>query len=171
MVHGTFAKNGKWWQSGGDFHEFIRQTVDPDVYGASDRFDWSGGYSDHARAMAATELRDWVNDHTLAGLDIFAHSHGANAALLASQSGLTIGTLVMMSCPVHLHKYSPNPSAITRAVSVRVHLDLVILADLGGQRFNHPKIEEYVLPIWFDHSATHEPKVWKKHKVKELLGL
>ena len=171
MVHGTFAQNGNWWQPGDDFHEFIRRTVRPDVYGAADRFDWSGGYSDAARALAATELRDWVNAHNLAGLDIFAHSHGANVAMLASQSGLTIGTLVLMSCPVHIHKYSPNPSAITRAVSVRVHLDLVILADLGGQRFNHPNIEEHVLPIWFDHSATHEPKVWKKHNVKNMLGL
>ena len=171
MVHGTFAKNSDWWQPGGDFHEFIRRTVRPDLYGANDRFDWSGGYSDDARAMAATDLRDWVNVHNLAGLDIFAHSHGANVAMLASQSGLTVGTLVMMSCPVHIHKYSPNPNAIARAVSVRVHLDLVILADLGGQRFNHPNIEEHVLPIWFDHSATHEPKVWRKHRVKELLGL
>jgi hypothetical protein len=171
MVHGTFAKNANWWQPGGDFHEFIRRTVRPDLYGADDRFDWSGGYSDGARALAATELRDWVNARSLAGLDIFAHSHGANVAMLASQSGLTVGTLVMMSCPVHIHKYSPNPSAITRAVSVHVHLDLVILADLGGQRFNHPNIEEHVLPIWFDHSATHEPKVWRKHKVQELLGL
>jgi hypothetical protein len=171
MVHGTFAKFNEWWQPGGDFHEFIRGMVRPDLYGARDRFDWSGGYSDAARALAATELRDWVNARNLAGLDIFAHSYGANVAMLASQSGLTIGTLVMMSCPVHIHKYSPNPNAITRAVSVRVHLDLVILADRGGQRFNHPNIEEHVLPVWFDHSATHEPKVWRKHNVKTMLAL
>ena len=120
MVHGTFAKNSSWWQPSGDFHEFIRRTVRPDLYGANDRFDWSGGYSDDARAMAATDLRDWVNVHNLAGLDIFAHSHGANVAMLASQSGLTVGTLVMMSCPVHIHKYSPNPNAIARAASSMV---------------------------------------------------
>ena len=121
--------------------------------------------------MAATELANWVTARGLAGLDIFAHSHGANVAMLASQSGLTQGTLVLLSCPVHIHKYSPNMSAITRAVSLRVHLDLVILADRGGQKFNHPGIEENVLPIWFDHSATHERSVWKKHNVKTLLGL
>lgn len=171
LVHGTFARNGEWWQPGGNFHEFILSKVRTDLYGAPDRFDWSGGYSDAARAIAATELRDWVNARGLAGLDILAHSHGANVAMLASQSGLTIGTLVLMSCPVHIHKYSPNPSAITRVVSVRVHLDLVILADRGGQRFNHPSIEDHVLPIWFDHSATHEHEVWKKHRVKAMLGL
>ncbi len=57
-------------------HEFIRDVVRPDLYGAPDRFDWSGGYSDAARALAATELRDWVNTRQSAGLDIFAHSHG-----------------------------------------------------------------------------------------------
>lgn len=171
LVHGTFAKNSSWWQPGGDFHEFILQRVRTDLYGAADRFDWSGGYSDSARLLAATDLRDWVDARGLAGLDILAHSHGANIAMLASQGGLNIGTLVLLSCPVHIHKYSPNPANILRTVSVRVHLDLVILADRGGQRFNHPDIEEHVLPVWFDHSATHERKVWKKHKVKAMLGL
>jgi hypothetical protein len=171
LVHGTFAKNGDWWQPGGDFHEFILKRVRPDLYGAADRFDWSGGYSDSARSLAAAELSDWVEARGLAGLDIFAHSHGANVAMLASQSGLNIGTLVLLSCPVHIHKYAPNPANIARTVSVRVRLDLVILADRGGQRFNHPDIEEHVLPVWFNHSATHERKVWKKHKVKAMLGL
>ena len=171
MVHGTFARNSAWWQPGGDFHVFIHNNVRPDLYGAPDRFEWSGGYSDRARALAATELRDWVDTRGLAGLDIFSHSHGANVAMLASQSGLIIGTLVLMSCPVHIHKYSPNPNAITRTVSLRVHLDLVILADGGGQQFNHPAIEEHVLPIWFDHSAVHDPAVWKKHDVEAMLGL
>lgn len=65
MVHGTFARTSGWWQPGGDFHEFIRSTVRPDLYGAPDRFDWSGGYSDAARALAATELRNWVNTRGL----------------------------------------------------------------------------------------------------------
>lgn len=97
MVHGTFAKNGAWWQPGGDFHEFIRSTVRPDLFSAADRFDWSGGYSDAARALAATELGNWVHARGLVGLDILAHSHGANVAMLASQSGLTVGTLVLLS--------------------------------------------------------------------------
>jgi predicted esterase len=171
LVHGTFAKSHDWWQPGGDFHEYILSKVRHDLYGAADRFDWSGGYSDAARSLAATELRDWAVARGLAGLDVFGHSHGANIALLASQSGLTMGTLVLLSCPVHIHKYSPNPSAITRVVSLHVHLDLVVLADRGGQRFNHPNIEEHVLDVWFDHQATHDRKVWKKHSVKTMLGL
>jgi len=60
---------------------------------------------------------------------------------------------------------------VTRVVSIHVHLDLVILADRGGQRFNHPNIEEHVLSVWFDHSATHDPEIWRKKRLKEVLGL
>ena len=59
--------------------------------------------------------------------------------------------------PVHVPKYLPNFSQVSKVVSIRVRADLVILADRGGQRF-HPKITEHVLPIWFDHSAPHDPR-------------
>jgi hypothetical protein len=55
--------------------------------------------------------------------------------------------------------------------SVRVKLDLVILADRGGQRFKHPDIQEHVLPIWFDHGASHEQAVWDAHGVRALVGM
>ena len=45
----------------------------------------------------------------------------------------------------------------------------MILVDGGGQRFRHPMIEENVLPIWFNHSATHDPEVWVKYDVPEML--
>jgi len=171
LVHGTFARSSAWWQPGGDFHNYIRANVRPDLYSAQDRFEWSGNYSDGARAAGATELRDWVSAHQLGGLDIFGHSHGANITMLATQDGMTAGTMVLMSCPVHVSKYMPDFSRVTRVVSIHVHLDLVILADRGGQRFNHPNIEEHVLSVWFDHSATHDPEIWRKKRLKEVLGL
>ena len=171
LVHGTFAKSASWWQPGGDFHSFVLASVRPDLYSANDRFDWSGGYSDSARSVGATDLRDWVDGHGLSGLDVFGHSHGANVAMLATQGGLIVGTLVLMSCPVHIHKYIAEFTRVTRCVSIHVRLDLVVLADRGGQRFDHPNIEEHVLPVWFDHGATHDPAVWKKHKIKAMLGL
>jgi len=54
-------------------------------------------------------------------------------------------------------------------ISIRVKLDLVILVDGGGQRFRDPRIEENVLPIWFNHSASHDPDVWRDHEVPSLL--
>jgi hypothetical protein len=169
LVHGTFARSSTWWQPGGDFHEYLRAEVRPDLYGAGDRFDWSGGWSDAARALGAADLRAWVGARGLAGLSLFTHSHGGSVAMLASQDGLAVGDLVLLSCPVHVDRYVPDFARIARVVSIRVRLDLVILIDGGGQRFDDPRIEEHVLPIWFDHFATHDPEVWRDHDVPTFL--
>jgi hypothetical protein len=169
LVHGTFARTHEWWQPGGSFHGYLKNGARPDLYDASDRFDWSGGYSDAARDIGAHDLREWVEQRTLAGLDLLGHSHGANVTMQATKFGLNAGKLFLLSCPVHVHKYMPDFSRTTGVVSIRVHLDLVILADRGGQLFRHPQIEENVLPIWFDHGATHDPEVWQQHNVDALL--
>ena len=169
FVHGTLARNHEWWQPGGSFHVYMKDSVRPDVYSADDRFDWSGGYSDAARDIGADELRAWVNQHNLAGVDLFGHSHGANLTMQATKFGLQAGKLVLLSCPVHVHKYLPDFVQVLGVVSIRVHLDLVILADRGGQRFHHPQIQENVLSIWFDHGASHKPQVWQQHNVSALL--
>jgi hypothetical protein len=169
LVHGTYARNASWWQPLGDFHLYLA-AVRPDLYGAADQFSWSGGYSDAARALAAVELQNWAGARNLAGLDLFTHSHGGSACMLASQAGMSIGKLVLLSCPVHFPKYMPRFDRIAGGVvSVRVHLDLVILADGGGQRFNHPQIRENVLPVWFNHSATHDRATWQRHNVPAML--
>src|SRR5262249_8820730 len=134
------------------------------------RFEWSGDYSDEARALAAEELHAWIMNKGLNHPDLFAHSHGGSAAMLATQHyGLNLGELVLLSCPVHVNKYMPDFNSAAKVVSIRVRLDLVILADRGGQRFRHPQIHENVLPIWFDHSATHKPNVWQAHQVATML--
>ncbi|MDP2626815.1 MAG: hypothetical protein Q8Q58_07915, partial [Candidatus Rokubacteria bacterium] len=66
-------------------------------------------------------------------------------------------------------QYTPAFSLVGSVVSVRVHLDLVILADRGGQRFNDTRIREHVLPIWFDHFAAHDPDVWRQYDVPAML--
>jgi hypothetical protein len=163
LVHGTFAQGAAWWQPGGDFHHYFKATVRPDLYSAADRFWWSGGYTDAARAVGAVKLGNWVTGHNLNGLDLVTHSHGGSVAMRATQAGLDLGELVLLSCPVHIPKYVPRFAGIGKIVSIRVHMDLVILADRGGQRFRVPEIDEHVLPIWFTHSATHEPNVWQQH--------
>ena len=56
LIHGTWAQNSPWWQPGGDFHTYILQSVRPDLYSKQDRFGWLGGYSDAARALAASPI-------------------------------------------------------------------------------------------------------------------
>jgi hypothetical protein len=166
LVHGTFARNEPWWRSGGDFYNYLlNQGVRPDLYAGQDPFEWSGGYSDAARAMAADDLKNWLGAHNIQKPYLITHSHGGSAAMLASQNGLEIGPLVLLSCPVHFPKYMPDFNRVGKIVSIHVKFDWVILLDGGGQRFNHPKIEEIVLPIWFDHSATHDPEVWRANNL------
>ncbi len=169
LVHGTWARNALWWQAGGNFHTYVLQNVRLDLYSQIDRFEWSGGYSDGARTVAAQDLLVWVGGHNEQGLDLITHSHGGSVAMLANNNGLSIGELVLLSCPVHVAKYFPNFGQVRKVVSVRVHLDLVILADRGGQRFRHPQISENVLPVWFDHTATRNPDLWKKYNVSNML--
>jgi hypothetical protein len=104
-----------------------------------------------------------------AGLDLFTHSHGGSVAMLATHLGLDIGQLVLLSCPAHPLKYLPDFTRVNEVLSIRVHLDLVILVDGGRQRFHHPQIGENVLPLWFRHSATHDPQVWQNQSVPTLL--
>ena len=39
----------------------------------------------------------------------------------------------------------------------------------AAQRFEDPRIKERVLPIWFDHFASHSPEVWQDHDVPSFL--
>ena len=170
LVHGTWARTAAWWQPpNGDFWQYIQANVDPNLYGAQDRFDWSGGYSVAARALGGTRLNTWVQQHSLAGLDLFAHSHGGSVSMLASQAGTQVDRMILLSCPVHWPQYMPAFNRVNRIISIRVHLDLVILADGGGQRFYDSRIEEHVLPRWFEHSLARDPAVWQQYNVQAWL--
>jgi hypothetical protein len=169
LVHGTFARQASWWRSGGDFHTYILQEVAGDLYSAPDAFSWSGIYSDAARLLGSEDLVAWLQAHATGAVDLISHSHGGSVAMLASYAPLSIGKLVLLSCPVHWAKYSPNFASIGETISVRVHCDLVILADRGGQRFRDPRIAEHVLGLWFNHAASHDPDVWRRFGVPAFL--
>jgi hypothetical protein len=172
IIHGTWATNSEWYQPpDGDFFTFV-QGQRNDLYDKPDFFSWSGDWSDPERSAGATKLVQWVDDHQEQGLDLIGHSHGANVMLLATTRGLTSGKTILLSCPVHVDKYFPDFSKVTKPIfSVRVKLDLVILVDGGGQKFSHPDITEIVLPTWFDHFASHEPQVWQQHNIAGQVGL
>jgi hypothetical protein len=171
LVHGTFASDSPWYQPGGDFFSLVQKTR-PDLYAQPDFFRWSGAYSDGARQQGALDLQKWVTDRHEEGLDLMGHSHGGNIMFKATEMGLKLGKLVVLSCPVHVDKYFPDFNNLKAPlVSVRVKHDLVILADGGGQLFTHPDITEIVLPIWFDHSATHDPKVWQDNQLVQKVKL
>ena len=164
ITHGTWAADSAWYRPGGDFYEAVREKR-PDLHVHDESFTWTGAYSKRARKADARLLQQWIADQGLGKPDFFGHSHGGTVANLATQRGVEFDRLVLLSWPVH-RKWYPKFSRVRRIVDVRVHLDLVILADRGRQRFKSrsSRVKTH-RNGWFNHSATHEPDYWDKHEL------
>lgn len=205
LIHGTlFGAPGfifpspQWWETGGDFHNYIKSNPSPDLYDGNSPFMWGGGYSDLARNYGAEQLYDWLQHHLQSDSTIYAHSHGANLAMKTThlsagqyfQGGeLEIENLVLLSCPIHWDLFYPNPNAVAHLYDVRVKHDWVIYADrLMGRIFRSsyaqqqippsvnlngpPKIHRYLITTeLFSHDASHDPKIWAKEDIANSLGL
>jgi RHS repeat-associated protein len=88
VVHGTWANGKSDFLPGGRFYEHVVSTA-PDRAFAS--FQWSGGDSHAARIQAAKDLAAFVKGYKFAEgepLNIIAHSHGGNVAIMAINLGL-----------------------------------------------------------------------------------
>ncbi len=105
IIHGTFAKDSAWYQPGGEFHEYIKKNVYPDVYSAPDFFFWSGRYALDDKdlkkiwSQAAKKLVSWCNSHPARMLRLIAHSHGNNVVNMVTQQ-VPACTLIQLSPPV-----------------------------------------------------------------------
>jgi hypothetical protein len=159
MIHGTFAFTEKWWFPGGDFHEYVKSNLCSNLYGLEDAFWWSGRYKAKDRRVAAERLVGWLGAKGDPQVDvIFAHSYGGAVALQATTLGLHMKTAVLLSTPVD--DYEIEWRNIDRAVSLRIHCDLVVLAARTKQRFT-ANVEEHWLDSWFvQHGMSHDPNVW-----------
>jgi hypothetical protein len=171
LTHGTFAALTTWWQPGGDFYTYL-DALTPPLHLHNPSFKWSGLYSDGARRLAAQQMLDWVADQGLRQPDLFTHSHGGTVATLATGLGLQLDRLVLLSWPVH-PEWFPDFGRVQRIIDIRVHLDLVILADGGGQTFTPPpaaagKVTSHVNG-WFAHSDTHDPDYWNRYDLAGAL--
>jgi hypothetical protein len=171
ITHGTFAARTRWWQPGGDFYQYL-DTLTPSLHLHSRSFQWSGMYSTAARDLAAEQLTNWVVTEQLQRPDLFGHSHGVTVINLATRRGLRLDRLVMLAWPVH-DEWLPDLSNVQRVISHRVRMDLVILADRGGQRLPQafrasPKVAEHVVG-WFRHSLPHEPDHWRNNRLDASL--
>lgn len=170
MVHGTGAWRGTWWEPGGDFHTYVKETLCGGLYSGGMPYSWSGAYRRSHRRKAAERLAKWVteaSDGTVCCL--FAHSYGGVIALMSTVYGVRIKQLVLLSVPYEMEPVEWRN--IDRAVSLRIHGDLVLLAARRRQRFTE-NVEEHWLPQWFvSHSDSHDPAVWDAEACKDMLKL
>jgi pimeloyl-ACP methyl ester carboxylesterase len=171
IVHGTWAADGQWWKPGGDFFEYVKKDLRrTDLYGEQDQFKWSGKNRDSSRWEASAELHAWLNAHPSAEINVFAHSHGANIAMLATRRGVTFDRLVMLSPPVR-EEYYADWSKVKAAYNIQAAFDPVVAIAQGGSQF----------PSWCNvkhktlkangHSASHDPSVWRDEKLADFVGL
>jgi alpha-beta hydrolase superfamily lysophospholipase len=111
-----------------------------------------------------------VGDVVGHGLNVlFAHSYGGVIALNATTHGLRVKDLVLLSVPAE--EVRVEWRNIERAVSLRIHMDIVLLAARRPQYFTE-NVEENYLPHWFwKHSDSHDPEIWEREKSPQLLGL
>lgn len=170
VIHGTFAWDKDWWLPGGDFHEFAKSKIKPNLYAARDMFSWSGRYRTRDREVAAERLAWWLEEKGSRRVDtIFAHSYGGAVALQSTTRDVAIDSIVLLSVPVD--KYEVEWRNIRRAVSLRIHCDLVLLAARSKQRFT-ANVDEYWLDSWFvHHASSHDAAIWDRDDWAGRLGL
>jgi len=78
-------------------------------------------------------------------------------------------TAVLLSVPVA--NYEVEWRNIRRAVSLRIHCDLVLLAARAKQRFTS-NVEEHWIDSWFvHHASSHHRTTWEDGHWADLLGL
>lgn len=171
ITHGTFARRSRWWTPTGNFYGYL-DGFQPSLDLYAESFPWSGAYSHEARQFAAEQLHAWLNAEGIDQPDFFAHSHGGTVAHLSTHVGTRFDRLVLLSWPHH-RAWHPRFQNIERIIDIRVGLDLVIMADRGGQRFKPPrqhrdKVEEHKNG-WFSHGDTHTPSYWDRYDLPSAL--
>jgi hypothetical protein len=166
LVHGThlpFNTPPDWHLPGsGGFHSYVSATR-ADTYAGQNPYEWEGNWTHRGRQIAGRNLRTWLTMQSLDGADAISHSHGGNVILEAARAGAGFGTTILTACPVHPGLYDPTTPNIGSVLSIRVRMDLVILADGGNQRFPAASgvTEHHVPRAWFWHGIPIDPDVWR----------
>ena len=178
IVHGTFAKDSSWYKPDGDFHQYIKRNVYKDLYSDPDFFFWSGRYAltktglKNIWGKAAQKLLSWCNSHPTKKLRIIAHSHGNNVVNMITRQ-IPSCTLIQLSPPVRDWNL-PNMANVSSNTLFNIHstIDLVVKIDGGKQDYQGTPVaqSERIKKIsFFGHSDSHDPTLWKKKNVPQLV--
>lgn len=179
IIHGTFAMDSAWYQPGGDYHEYIRTQVYPDVYSGQDFFFWSGRYAATENQLrniwrqAAKKLVSWVKAHPATTLRLIAHSHGNNVVNMATRIGMQACTLIQLSPPVRRNNLPDMQSVSSgRLFNIRSRIDLVVRLDGGFTTYQGTSVasaERGRIISFFGHSDSHDPNRWVRRTIPALV--
>jgi len=176
LIHGTWARRGRWWRPDGTLYRHLRDEEDvfPHLYKGPDPFKWSGYFNfrlwsdpktDWERQQAADSLAWWAQRRLGPHPDLIGHSYGGSLAMMATQAEKSVRGLVLLSPAVH-RTCLPDPAYYERILHVRMKLDLVLLADFSrpGLLRSLPNVVDRRLKRrgLVGHAATHDPRVWRE---------
>jgi hypothetical protein len=183
LVHGTWARGGRWWRPDGSLFQYLQEEAGlfPHLYRGPDPFKWSGYFSfrtwakethDWNRQQAADSLAWWAHRRLKPDPDLIGHSYGGSLLMMATQAEKRVRGLVLLSPAVH-RRCLPDPAYYGRILWVWTKLDLVLLADLATLsllRSLPNSTERRVRRRGLTgHSATHDPAVWRQSGLTDYL--
>jgi pimeloyl-ACP methyl ester carboxylesterase len=176
IVHGTWARWGRWWRPDGRLHRYLREeeALFPHLYHGSQPFEWSGYFSfrawafqvtkDWHRQQAADSLAWWAHRKLTSPPDLIGHSYGGSLSMLATQAEKELRGLILLSPAVH-RACLPNPKNYEQALHVTTKRDLVLLADLSIPQLlgDLPNVSAWPVKRkgLTGHACTHDPRVWR----------
>jgi pimeloyl-ACP methyl ester carboxylesterase len=176
LVHGTWARRGRWWRPDGKLYRYLREeeNVFPHLYKGPDPFRWSGYFSfrawsepkmDWNRRQAADSLAWWTHRRLATEPDLIGHSYGGSLSMMATQAEKSVRGMVLLSPAVH-RACLPDPSNYEQILHVTTKLDLVLLADFSrpGLLRSLPNVVDRRVKRkgLVGHGATHDPRVWRE---------
>jgi len=140
---------------------------------------WSGGLSDTDRMAGAEQLRKMINSYDFAPgeqLNIIAHSHGGNVALLAAQMKLKhpISNLITLGTP-GLQSYAPNvgdPGTwrnIGKWYNIQASTDWVPSLDSDTNSRNRGGAQNFTVPTpGLGHFGEAHTALWQNNNIRNL---
>lgn len=155
IIHGTWSRPFGWHAPGGEFYDALSAVTD---LGTVSFFLWSGDNTHEARVEASRRLVEFIQRHYApeAQLNIVAHSHGSNVAILASQllakdphNKHKIHNFYALGTPTNTESYMPDMRSIHYFYNMFSYNDFVqpVFGVFGREYPEHPRIANLFVTI------------------------
>lgn len=170
IIHGTWPSPFDWHMPGSSFYDTLSQVVD---LGTVSFFLWSGKNRHEERVVASKELVEFIEMFYPidAQINIIAHSHGGNVAILASQimgnnraNNYRIHRLYLLATPVSTISYMPDMHAIDYVYNFFSFNDFIqpVFGFFEREYPVHARIANICITLNGkepDHSQLHDPLI------------